>query len=133
MAHTSVGDLVDSPCRKLAKTGSVPLPVAFSTLHFPVGSVVVEVVLGALGQASSILLHWHSSRRHYRNMNSHNLLLFGRVLRHILFLVIPKLLLVVSGLGGFWDGQGCCCCRGADSMINEPLCQSLGTIEGSRV
>ena len=113
--------------------GSVPFPVAVSALHFPAGSIVMEVALVAIWQAPSILLHRRSSSRCYRSMNIHNLLLFGSVLCHILLLIIPELPLVFNGFGGFWDGQGCCCSWGEDSMINDSLCQSLGTIEGSGI
>ena len=66
-------------------------------------------------------------------MNSRDLLLFDRVVRRVLLLVIPELPLVVSGFGGFWDSQGCCPCLSKDSVINESMRQSVGTIESSGV
>ena len=66
-------------------------------------------------------------------MNNHDLLLFGRVLHRVAFLLVPKLLLVAGGFGWFWDRKGCLRCRCADSVIDEPLCQLFGTIEGSGV
>ena len=66
-------------------------------------------------------------------MNGQDQLLFGRVLCRFLLLIILELLLVVSDFGGFWDGQGYCRRRGMDSMVDEPLFQSLGIVKGSGV
>ena len=77
------------------------LLVAVGALQFSAGSIVVEAAFVALRQVSNVLLHRSSSGRCYRGMNRRNLLLLPNFL---LFLVIPELLLVVSGFGRFRNG-----------------------------
>ena len=81
LTHSSTRDLGDWSCRFLTETGSVPLPVAISTVQLPAGSIVMEVSLVAFRQTPSVLLCWCRDSRSCCGMNNHNLLFLGRVLR----------------------------------------------------
>ena len=125
---SNAGDLVDGLCRCSTETDSVPLPVATLAMHLPANPNIMEVTLVAFRKGSSVSIYGCWSGRSCGSMNNNSLLLLGGVLGWLVLLVVPELPFVVSPSILL---RGGCYSVMASPMVDELLCQLLGTIKGS--
>ena len=108
------------------ESSSVPLLAAITTVHFPTRTGVVEVSLAALGKSSNVLHSWGRSGGSSGSMDDSSLLSLSGILCRLVIFIVPELSLVGPSLcliGGGWHRDM------AGPMINELLCQLLGTVK----
>ena len=115
-------------CVGALQTDSVPLPVAILAMHLPANPSMMEVTLVAFRKGSSVSIYGCWSGRSCGSMNNNSLLLLGGVLGWLVLLVVPELSFVASPSILL---RGGCYSVMAGPMVNELLCQLLGTVKGS--